>query len=126
MSENVVCKFAKKGQQKMSAVDDAQFWAKQMVQRESRGCGDVENAMHRLESRYGISWRTFWSLKYRPPVDVFVGVYLKLKSAYEDECDRQERMLKDERAIAETKATAFKSLVSASDFVAGNNQSRKD
>jgi hypothetical protein len=60
-------------------------------------------------------------LKYRPPVDVFVGVYLKLKSAYEVECERQERMLRDERAIAATKATAFKSLIGASDFVAGKD-----
>jgi hypothetical protein len=121
MSEKFLCKSAKQGPEKMSAIDDAQFWAKQMVQRESRGCGDLENAMHRLETRYGISWRTFWSLKYRPPADVFVGVYLKLKSAYEAECDRQERMLRDERAIAATKATAFQSLISAADFVAGKD-----
>ena len=120
MSEKVICKSAKKESQ-MSAVDDAQYWAKQMVQHESRGIGDLENAMHRLEQRYGISWRTFWSLKYRPPVDVFVGVYLQLKSAYEAECDRQERHFKNERTLTEAKAKALTPLIRAADFMVGKD-----
>jgi hypothetical protein len=70
----------------------------------------MENAMHRLESRYGIPWRTFWQLRYRAPKDVFVGVYLQLKTAYEAECARQERLMRHELAVAEAKVSAFQNL----------------
>ncbi len=91
----------------MSGAADARAWANELVRRESRGPGDMENAMRRLEYRYGINWRTFWQLRYRPPSDVFVGVYLQLKAAYEAECERQERMLRHEREITKAKAQAF-------------------
>lgn len=41
-----------------------------MVARESRGPGDTENAMRRLESKYGIDFWTQWGLRYRPPVEI--------------------------------------------------------
>jgi hypothetical protein len=91
----------------MTGIADAKTWANELVRRESRGPGDMENAMRRLEARYGISWRTFWTLRYRSPDDVFVGVYLKLKQAYEAECARQERLLRHEREITKAKAKAF-------------------
>ena len=78
-----------------------------------RGPGDMENAMRRLEARYWVPWRTFWQLRYRPPSDVFVGVYLRLKAAYEAECERQERLLRHEREITKAKASAFEALAGA-------------
>ena len=81
-----------------------------MVLREMRSPGDMENAMRRLESRYGIPWRVFWNLRYRPPADILVGVWRQLKSAYEFECDRQERLIAHERRIAEAKVLAFETL----------------
>ena len=89
-----------------SGVSEAKEWASAMVLREMRNPGDMENAMHRLERRYGIPWRTFWNLRYRPPADVLVGVWRQLKSAYEMECERQERLLAHERHIAEAKVLA--------------------
>lgn len=93
-----------------SGVSEAKEWASHMVLREMRSPGDMENAMRRLESRYGIPWRTFWNLRYRPPADVLVGVWRQLKAAYEAECERQERLLAHERHIAETKVLAFETL----------------
>lgn len=61
----------------------------------------------------GVPWRTFWQLRYRPPSDVFVGVYLSLKAAYEAECERQERLLRHEREITKAKASAFEALAGA-------------
>ena len=89
-----------------SGVSEAKEWASAMVLREMRSPGDMENAMHRLESRYGIPWRIFWNLRYRPPADVLVGVWRQLKTAYELECERQERLLAHERHIAEAKVLA--------------------
>jgi hypothetical protein len=96
-----------------SGVSEAREWASHMVVREMRSPGDLENAMRRLESRYGIPWRTFWNLRYRPPADILVGVWRQLHAAYEAECSRQERLLAHERHIAETKVLAFEALDSA-------------
>lgn len=96
----------------MSGVADAQQWANELLRRESRGPGDMENAMRRLECRYGIPWRTFWQLRYRAPKDVFVGVFFQLKAAHDAECARQERLLAHERKITEAKVCAFEALVS--------------
>lgn len=85
-------------------VASARDWANALVRRESRGSGDTENAMHRLEARYGIPWRVFWSLRYRPPTDILASVYFRLHEAYQHECERQMRLLKHELEI--TKATA--------------------
>ena len=66
MCAKILCKKEKP----MNGVADAQRWANELVKNESRGPGDTENAMRRLESRFGISWRTFWSLRYRAPTEV--------------------------------------------------------
>lgn len=88
----------------VDGVTDARTWANELIRRESRGPGDMENAMRRLEGRYGIPWRIFWQLRYRAPTDVMVGVYLRLRAAYQAECDRQERLLAHEIEITKAKA----------------------
>ena len=95
MSEKDFCKDANG----VNASVKAQQWANELVRREARGPGDMENAMRRLESRYGIPWRMFWSLRYRPPTDVLTGLYFKLHDAYRAECGRQMRKLEHEIAI---------------------------
>lgn len=97
----------------MSATSDAVAWANELLRRESRGPGDSENAMRRLEARYGISWRTFWQLRYRPPSDVFVGVYQRLHAAYLAECERQERLLRHEIEIVKAKGLASPAVTAA-------------
>lgn len=109
----------------MSGVAEARLWANELVRRESRGAGDTENAMRRLEARYGIEWRTFWKLRYRPPSDVMVGVYLKLRAAYQAECERQQRLFEHERKITEAKAAAFSPLIGAAAALAGTQAEGK-
>lgn len=96
-----------------SGVSEATMWASRMVSMNLRG-SDTENAMRRLEARYGIPWRTFWNLRYRPPADILVGVWRQLHGAYEAECQRQERLLAHERHIAEAQVLSFEALDSAS------------
>ena len=106
MSANMnrsVLKMAKnslRGAQKMSDaafVDDAQMWARALVAREYRGPGDtIDAAMFRAQQKHGIDRATFWSFRYRPPKDVLVSVYMRLKAAYENECERQEARLAHE------------------------------
>lgn len=90
--------------QDMSAVEAAQHWAKSLVHRESRGPGDMEGAMRRLEAKYGIPWRAFWSLRYRPPTSICADLWLRLRAAHEAECQRQMRLIEHELEI--TKAIA--------------------
>lgn len=97
-----------------SGLTEAQTWANALVMREIRcPSGDLENSMRRLEARYGIPWRTFWNLRYRPPADVMVGLWRQLHAAYENECKRQERLLAHERHVAEAAIVSFETLDSA-------------
>jgi len=59
--------------------------------------------MRRLEARYGIEWRIFWALKYRPPKDIMLGLYLRLLSAYQSELARQKALIEHERFVAQSK-----------------------
>lgn len=97
-----------------SGLSEARSWSNALLLGEMRSPGDMENAMRRLESRYGIPWRIFHNLRYRPPADVLVGVWRQLKDAYEQECSRQERLLAHERHIAQATVLAFEALDSAS------------
>lgn len=94
----------KKRSRNMDTVATAREWASELVRRESRGSGDTENAMRRLEAKYGIPWRTFWTLRYRPPADVLAGIYERIRQAYLFECERQMRKLEHEIEITKLKA----------------------
>lgn len=94
----------------LSGLPQAQAWANALVMREMKTPGDLINSMHRLERRYGISWRIFFNLRYRPPSDVLVGVYRQLHAAYQHECERQERLLQHEKAVTEAKVLALEAL----------------
>lgn len=104
----------------MAAISEAREWAKFLVNRESRGPGDKENAMRRVSERHeGLSYGLLWSLFYRPPKDMMVSKYMSLREAFVAECQRQERALRHEREITEAKSLLSKGLVRAADFVAG-------
>lgn len=89
---------------KMSGIAEARQWADILVRREARGPGDLENAMRRLSARHDIPWRTFWTLRYRPPGDILHGVFESIRAAYEAELTRQIRLLNHELEITKAKA----------------------
>ena len=90
-------------------VDDAADSVSWLIRRESRGPRDLENAMRRLEARYGIPYAVLWSLRYRKPKDILVSVYARIKDAHEAEINRQRSLLEHEQSItkAKTKIGAF-------------------
>lgn len=55
--------------------------------------------MHRVSVKHNIDRQTLWSLRYRKPRDIMAKAYLRLKAAYEAECDRQEARLAHELEI---------------------------
>lgn len=95
----------------LESVATAKNWADALVRRESRGTGDTENAMHRLETRYGIPWRVFWSLRYRPPKDMLVSVFCQLRAAYFSECERQQALLQHEITVARAKSVFVEDIM---------------
>ena len=82
-------------------VDEAKSWADKMVARESRGPGDTDNAMRRLQYKYGVSFNDLWRLRYRPPKRIWTDVYERIRQAYEAQRQEQIRRLKHEIAITE-------------------------
>lgn len=82
-------------------VADARQWAGVLIAREHRGPGDtVDAAMRRAERRYGVDYNTLWKMRYRPPKDIAVTLYFRLKDAFDLECARQEARLAHELKLA--------------------------
>lgn len=90
-----------------ACVDDAAACARRLTQFEARGPGDLEPAWRRLEHRYSIPWRAFWRLRYRAPRSITAALYANLSSAYQAECERQQRKLAHEAATARALGVAL-------------------
>lgn len=85
----------------LDPVSHAQEMARELVLREARGPGDLDNAMRRIETRYGIGYSALWALRYRPPKDIGMRLFGRLKAAWEAERQRQLRQLEHDRWKAE-------------------------
>jgi hypothetical protein len=73
---------------KMS-VDAATDMVRTMVQRESRGPGDLDGAMTRIEQRYGIPFWSMWHLRKGKAKTVEASLLARIRAAYLDMCQRQ-------------------------------------
>jgi hypothetical protein len=71
------------------SVEAATEYVRTMVQRESRGPGDLDNAMHRLESKYGLPFWTLWHLRKGKAKTVEASLLARIRGAYLDMCQRQ-------------------------------------
>lgn len=84
----------------------AKGWANGLIRASHRGPGDtVDAAMHRAARKHGIDPKVLWRLRYRTPKDMLATVYLKVRAAYEAECERQEARLRHELEITKTLPT---------------------
>ena len=68
------------------SVDAATDMVRKMVQRESRGWGDLDNAMERLEGRYGLPFWTLWHLRKGKAKTVEGSMLARIRAAYLDMC----------------------------------------
>jgi hypothetical protein len=87
-------------------LDEAAEWSKSLTRMRARGPGDTENAMRSIERDYGVDYWLLWRLRYRQSVlkDIGITAYMRLKAAYQAECERQMRKLQHE--ITRTEAIA--------------------
>lgn len=107
MNEGILQVFKKlwtKNQMPQAAyIDEAAQWSKDLTHMRSRGPGDLENAMRSIEREYGVDYWILWRLRYRKSAlrDIGVSAYMRLKAAYQAECERQMRKLKHEIRVTE-------------------------
>jgi hypothetical protein len=71
------------------SVEAATEYVRTMVQRESRGPGDLDNAMSRIEARYGLPFWTLWHLRKGRAKGVEASMLARIRAAYLDMCRRQ-------------------------------------
>lgn len=102
-------------------IDHAAELSRRMVARDARGPGDIDNAMRRLEARYGIPYSVLWALRFRKPKTLDVGVFARILGAHEAECDRQQRAIEHEREITRAKTAIGRLIVAASDALGGED-----
>ena len=94
-------------------VAEARGWAKDLTRRETRGPGDLDNAMRRVAGRIGVPYGALWSLRYRPPKGVLASIYFALRDAFEAERARQFQALKNDLETTERTAGPDRYLVLA-------------
>lgn len=71
------------------SVEAATEYVRTMVQRESRGPGDLDNAMNRIEQRYGLPFWSLWHLRKGKAKTVEASLLARIRAAYLDMCQRQ-------------------------------------
>lgn len=71
------------------SVEAATDYVRIMVQRESHGPGDLDNAMQRLEARYGLPFWSLWHLRKGRAKSVDTSLYARIRGAYLDMCQKQ-------------------------------------
>ena len=71
------------------SVEAATDYVRTMVQRESHGPGDIDNAMNRLEARYGLPFWSLWHLRKGRAKTCDTSLYARIQGAYLDMCKRQ-------------------------------------
>jgi hypothetical protein len=100
-------------------VEEAAKNAAWLVEREARGPGDIENAMRRLEVKFGIPYSAFWALRYRPPKTIAVEIFARLWEAFETERAYQRKRFEDEDAATHPKTRLGEAIVRAARALAG-------
>lgn len=105
-----------------TAVDQAASWAKRLTHSEARGPGDMENAWRRLEHRYGVPWRAFWSLRYRRPNEIAASIYLRLQAAYVAEGERLIRRIRHDIEVTKATSRADQALVVEIEALVGKGE----
>jgi hypothetical protein len=105
-------------------LDQAASWSKDLTHMKSRGPGDTENAMRRIEREYGIEYGFLWSLRYRRDQlkIISLSVYEGIRAAYRAECERQMRKLENDIITTEKITGPDSPAVRAAKVIAGETK----
>ena len=105
-------------------VDEAAAIARELTRREARGPGDMEGAWARLQIRYGIPCRLFWSLRYRKPKSISAFLYHRLREVYDYECERQFHAVIGSKEMLKAKTGPNHPLVVEIEALVGDHDSK--
>jgi hypothetical protein len=86
--------------QVMSSADVASDYVRRMVENETRGWGDTDNALARLEAKYGLSFWTLQNLRTGRAKTVEASLFNRIKAAFVDQCGRHAARLLHEAEMA--------------------------
>lgn len=95
----MACKETQHRVQEMSSVDAATGYVRRMVEAEAKGWGDQDNALSRLEARYGLPFWTLNHIRTGRAKTVEAGLFARIRGAYLDLCERQVVKLQHEIAV---------------------------
>jgi hypothetical protein len=93
MSENYVQ--VSKGQKPMSTAIASEY-VRKMVERETAGNGDVENAVRRLARKHGLSFWQIMHLRAGRAKTITIDAFASIRRAYLDYCETEVRALQEE------------------------------
>lgn len=91
--------YPKQGNPKPMSAAVASEYVRHMIHRESRGPGDCENAMARIEAKYGVGFWTLDHLRKNRAKTCDVSLFARIRAAYLDSCERQVAKLQQEISI---------------------------
>lgn len=91
-----MCKETKRLGVSMSTVEQARSYVLRLMEHEVKGWGDQDNALSRLEARYGLPFWSLNNLRIGRAKTVEAGLYQRIRAAYLDLCERQVAKLQHE------------------------------
>jgi hypothetical protein len=83
----------------MNSAQTATGYVRRMIELETRGWGDMDNALTRFEVRYALPRWTLNNLRTGRAKSVEAGVLARIRAAYLDLCERQVERLQHEISI---------------------------
>jgi hypothetical protein len=87
-------------ERKMSSAQVASGYVRRMVENETRGWGDTDNALNRLEAKYGLPFWTLQNLRTGRAKTVEASLFNRIKAAFVDQCGRHAARLLHEAEMA--------------------------
>jgi hypothetical protein len=94
VESSIVFKSSDKGVHMSAAA--ASGYVRRMVELETRGSGDTEGALRRLEARFGLPYWSLWHLRRGAAKTVEAGLFARIRGAYLSYCEQQVAALQHE------------------------------
>ncbi len=92
----MTCTKTQHQEREMSTAEVASGYVRRMVENETRGWGDQDNALTRLEARYGLPFWSLQNLRTGRAKTVEASLFNRIKSAFVDHCGKHAaRLLHD-------------------------------
>lgn len=99
----------KQGLEAMSTAVAAEY-VRKMVERETAGNGDMENAVRRLARKHGLSFWQLMHLKAGRAKAISIDAFTSIRTAYLNHCEEQINSLRREVEAARGKHDDFEDL----------------